>query len=81
MGVKPNNLDGTRLPGLLEVEHNVTVFNRYMPAGPLPGGAVREHDLIQFWTDPGGLRTVQADDIVVPETPVVRRTRKSNPKR
>lgn len=54
------------MPGLLEVEHRVTRFNRYLPAGVLPDGGVREDDLIQFWTDPGGLRTVKAADIVIP---------------
>jgi hypothetical protein len=66
MSAYPENSDGSRLPGLMEVEHRVTAFFNYLPAGPLPNGSVREHDLIQFFADPGGLRTVRATDIVIP---------------
>lgn len=66
IGPYPCNSNGTRLPGLLEVEHRVIKFKRYLPAGVLPDGGVRNVDLVQFYTDPGGLRTVNASDIVVP---------------
>lgn len=66
IGAYPTNSDGTRMPGLLEVEHRVTKFKRFFPAGILPDGSVRGDDLVQFYTDPGGLRTVKANDIVIP---------------
>jgi hypothetical protein len=50
---------------LIEVDHHVVKFKQYLYAGPLPGGGVRQHDLIQFWADPGGLRTVRADDLIL----------------
>jgi hypothetical protein len=59
------NPDGEVFGIMIEKEHRVTRFKQYLPAGPLPNGAVRQDDLIQFYTDPGGLRTVNARDIVL----------------
>jgi hypothetical protein len=50
---------------VIEFDHHVVKFKRYLPAGPLPGGAVRRQDLIQFYANPGGLRTVAAQDIIL----------------
>lgn len=60
----PRNMDGTTAP-ILEQTHRVIKFRRMLPAGPMPDGGVRRKDLIQFWADPGGLRTVVAEDIVL----------------
>jgi hypothetical protein len=57
--------DGSIVKQIIEREHRNVRFKRYLPAGPLPGGGVRQQDLIQFYSDPGGLRTVQAEDIVL----------------
>lgn len=57
--------DGTYSKSIIEKEHRNVRFRRYLPAGPLPDGGVRQHDLIQFFSDPGGLRTVRADDLVL----------------
>jgi hypothetical protein len=51
---------------MVERDHRVTKFKQYLYAGPLPGGGVRRQDIIQFYADPGGLRTVNAEDIVLP---------------
>jgi hypothetical protein len=56
---------GDRYAIIIEVEHRVVRFKQYLPAGPLPGGAVRRQDLIQFYADPGGLRTVNAEDLII----------------
>jgi hypothetical protein len=50
---------------IIEVKHRVVAFKAYLPAGPLAGGHIRKHDLIQFYADPGGLRTINADDIIL----------------
>lgn len=57
--------DGGLHKQIIEREHHNVRFKRYLPAGPLPGGGVREHDLIVFYSDPGGLRTVRADDLIL----------------
>lgn len=57
--------DNTKGRTIVEREHRNVRFRKFLPAGPLPDGSVRQHDLIQFWADPGGLRTVRADDIVL----------------
>jgi hypothetical protein len=59
------NADGEWHGITIEREHRVTGFRRYLPAGPLPGGGVRRQDLIQFYADPGGLRTVAAEDLIL----------------
>lgn len=68
----PRNFDGTRMRGRIEVEYNstkngprITAYKQYLPAGKLKGGGRRKHALVQFWCDPGGLRTVIAEDIVL----------------
>lgn len=57
--------DGSYTAVMIERKHRVVKFKQYLYAGPLPGGGVRQQDIIQFWTDPGGLRTVNAEDIVL----------------
>jgi hypothetical protein len=57
--------DGSRFGIMIEVEHEVVKFKQYLYAGPLPGGGVRQHDIIQFYANPGGLRTIRADDLVL----------------
>lgn len=59
----PTRPGGPRV-GLHEWEHKRCKFKQYLPAQVFPDGTVRARDLIQFWTDPGGLRTVAAEDIV-----------------
>jgi len=61
----PRNIDGTPSGGLIEVTHHVIKFRQYLPAGRLPDGTVRRAALIQFWADPGGLRTVRAADLIL----------------
>jgi hypothetical protein len=58
--------DGHVTGVMIERDHRVVRFKQYLYAGPLPGGGVRQHDIIQFVADPGGLRTINADDIVLP---------------
>jgi len=57
------------LPGAkhiwLEQKHQVYKFRKFFPAGPLPGGGVREHDLVQFFAVDGGLRTVRTDALTL----------------
>ena len=50
---------------MFEREHLVTGFYDYTPAGVLPDGTVRQKDVIRFYSDPGGLRTVNAEDLVL----------------
>jgi len=50
---------------VFETDHENVRFKQYLPAGRLPDGTVRQKDLIQFWTNPGGLRTVRAEDLVL----------------
>lgn len=57
--------DGRVFATVIENDHTVVKFKQYLPAGPLPGGGVRRDDLIQFWADPGGLRTIKAEDIIL----------------
>jgi hypothetical protein len=57
--------DGEYVGIMIEVDHHVTRFKQYLYAGPLPGGGVRQYDIIQFYADPGGLRTVRADDLIL----------------
>lgn len=44
---------------------HVTSFRRYLKRGPTEDGGYRRRSLVQFYTDPGGLRTVEAEDIVI----------------
>lgn len=56
----PRLNDGRPMGGLIEVKHNVVTFKQYLRANKQ-----RKHDLIQFYADPGGLRTVNAEDLVL----------------
>lgn len=58
--------EGVRRSIIIEVVHTNCVFKAYLPKGKLkkPHG-YRKNDLIQFFADPGGLRTVNADDIIL----------------
>jgi low affinity Fe/Cu permease len=50
----------TKLDGiLLEDEHKVVGFRRFLPAE-----GKRKRDLIQFWAEQGGQRTVAVADVV-----------------
>lgn len=57
--------DGTRFAIMIEKRHHVVKFRQYLPPGPVVGGRYREKALIQFIADPGGMRTVNAEDIVL----------------
>jgi hypothetical protein len=54
----------------LEFEVLSLGFKGFYAAGPVADGqpksrnGVRERDLVQIWTDPGGLRTLALDDII-----------------
>jgi len=65
MSVHAKNIDGSRSPGFMEVEHHVVKFKQYLEPEIFPDGSVREHALIQFWADPGGLRTIRATDLTI----------------
>jgi len=58
-------VDGRVNSYIIERDHRVTRFKQYLDADVLPDGSVREHDIIQFYANPGGLRTVYAEDIVL----------------
>jgi hypothetical protein len=58
------NPDGDLIGIMIETRHRVVKFKQYLPAGPVPGG-YRKQDLIQFFADPGGLRTVVAEDLIL----------------
>lgn len=49
---------------ILEVIHENVKFKQYLPKGITDNGYIRDRDIIQFYTNPGGLRTVAAEDIV-----------------
>lgn len=52
--------------GLIEREHVVLKFLKWLPAGPTEDGqGHREHDIIQFISRHGGKRTVRASDLQV----------------
>ena len=46
-------------------EYTVRVlrFKRYLPAGPATNGGYRKQDLVEVFTDPGGLRTLALSSI------------------
>jgi hypothetical protein len=48
-----------------DVVHKHPRFKQYLEAGVLPDGSVRQHDIVQFYTPAGGLRTVYAKDLVL----------------
>jgi hypothetical protein len=45
-------------------EVKVTAVKALLPAGPASNGGFREHELLQFYADMGGLRTIRTDCIV-----------------
>jgi len=59
------NPDGEMVGIMIEVRHRVVKFKQYLPAGVMPDGSVRRKALIQFWADPGGMRTVNAEDLIL----------------
>lgn len=46
-------------------EYTVRVLSlkRFLPAGPTSDGGFRKEDLVQVWSDPGGLRTLALTSI------------------
>jgi hypothetical protein len=46
-------------------EYTVKVLSlkQFLPAGPTGNGGVRKQDLVQVWSDPGGLRTLALSEI------------------
>jgi hypothetical protein len=65
-------IEGRRITQISKVEgiiiervHRVIQFVDYTPAGVLPDGTVRQRDMIRFFSDPGGLRTVLAEDLIL----------------
>lgn len=63
----PRLNDGRPMGGLIEQTWNVVTFKRYLfsEEDPGDGSLYRKKDLIQFWADPGGLRTINAEDLVL----------------
>jgi hypothetical protein len=57
--------DGRYMKHVIEEKWAVTRFRRYLFSEEDPGDGTpyRKKDLIQFWSDPGGLRTINAEDI------------------
>lgn len=60
-------VDGSHMRYVIEENWNVTSFRRYLfsEEDPGDGSSYRKKDLIQFYADPGGLRTINAEDIVL----------------
>lgn len=50
---------------LVENEHRVTKLLGWYPAGPLADGGERDHDLIKFVAQEGGVRLVRAADLTL----------------
>lgn len=51
-------------------------FKQFLPKGKTSEGGYRERDLVQLWTDPGGLRTLPLASIQLgrkKKPPVLRR--------
>lgn len=42
----------------VEIRTRILWFKQYLPRGPLPEGGYRKEDLVQLYTDPGGMRTI-----------------------
>ena len=38
-------------------------FKKFLPKGKTEGGGYRPQDLVQLWTDPGGMRTLAVNSI------------------
>jgi hypothetical protein len=45
-------------------EYRVIIFRNYLPAGVTESGKDRPHELLQLYTDPGGMRTVAIKDVL-----------------
>jgi hypothetical protein len=60
-------VDGSHMRHVIEEDWNVTTFKRYLfsDEDPGDGSMYRQKDLIQFYADPGGLRTINAEDIIL----------------
>lgn len=60
-------LDGSYMKHVIEEDWNVVTFKRYLfsEEDPGDGSLYRKDDLIQFFADPGGLRTIPAHDIIL----------------
>lgn len=50
--------------GKVDMEHRVTKLVKWLPAGPTATGGHREHTLVQFIGQKGGVRTVRVDQLV-----------------
>lgn len=50
---------------MVEQEHYVHKFVRWLPAGPTASGGHREKVLVQFIAKDGGMRTVAVDDLTL----------------
>lgn len=50
---------------MIEDEHLVQKFVKFLPAGPTESGGHRKRDLVQFIAKDGGMRTVQVEDLVL----------------
>lgn len=50
---------------ILEDEHRVDKFLKWLPAGPISEGGHREHDLVKFVAHHGGIRVVRAADLII----------------
>jgi hypothetical protein len=63
----PRLNDGRPMSGIIDLTWNVVTFKRYLfsEEDPGDGSLYRKKDLIQFYADPGGLRTINAEDIVL----------------
>ena len=58
--------DGRHMRQVQEEKWNVVTFKRYLFSEPkTKNGMYRKKDLIQFYADPGGLRTINAEDIIL----------------
>lgn len=60
-------VDGSFMKHVIEEKWNVVTFKRYLFSEPDPGdgSSYRRDDLIQFYADPGGLRTIRAHDLIL----------------
>lgn len=63
----PRLNDGRPMTGMIEAKWDVVTFKRYLFSedDPGDGSSYRKKDLIQFYAEPGGLRTINAEDIVL----------------
>jgi hypothetical protein len=50
---------------MIEDEHRVVKFLKWLPAGPTASGGHREKTLVQFIAKDGGTRTVAIEDLTL----------------